>query len=174
MNLLYSSTQIHTRIAELAEQISKDYQGQSVLLMGVLKGCTIFMSHLLVQLKGDFEIDFLTVSSYGAGTESGELQIKTLPSRSVEAKTVLLVEDIVDSGKTVRFVQELLLKQGAKSVEVVTLIDKETESNVLVPKYVGFTYKEAPFVVGFGFDLNEKFRNLPEVYQLEAEDLKSN
>lgn len=173
MKLLYSSTQIHSRIHELAEEISRDHQGQSVLLLGVLKGCAIFMSHLLVQLKGDFQIDFLAISSYGAGTTSGQLTLQKEPSQSVEGKTILLVEDIIDSGKTVRFVKDYLLSHGAASVEIVTFVDKETETNVLEPKYVGFKYSDPAFLVGFGFDLAEKFRNLPDVYQLESQDLKT-
>jgi len=173
MKLLYTSAQIHTRIAELGEQISKDYEAQSVLVLGVLKGCAIFISHLLVQLKGDFEIDFMAVSSYGSGTASGEIQLQKEPSSSVAGKTVLLVEDIVDSGKTVSFVKNYLLKKGAASVEIVTFVDKETETNVLNPKYVGFKYNDPAFLVGFGFDLAEKYRNLPEVYQLELQDLKT-
>ena len=171
MKPLYTSQQIQTRISELGEQISKDYEGQSVLVLGVLKGCAIFMSHLLVELKGDYEIDFMAVSSYGAGTSSGELQIQKEPSNSVAGKTVLLVEDIIDSGKTVRFVKDYLLQHGAASVKIVTFVDKETETNVLNPKYVGFKYAEPNFLVGFGFDLAEKYRNLPEVYQLEPSDL---
>ncbi len=171
MKLLYTSQQIHSRIAELGEQISKDHEGQSILLIGVLKGCALFMSHLLVQLKGDYEIDFLTVSSYGSGTTSGELTLQKEPSSTVKGKTVLLVEDIIDSGKTVSFVKNYLLKKGAASVEVVTFVDKETETNVIQPKYLGFRYTDPNFLVGFGFDLNEKMRNLPDVYQLEPSDL---
>lgn len=171
MKLLYTSQQIHSRITQLAEQISKDHEGQSVLILGVLKGCAIFMSHLMVQLKGDFEMDFLAVSSYGSGTTSGELTLQKEPSNSVTGKTILLVEDIIDSGKTVSFVREYLLKKGAVSVEVVTFVDKETETNVIEPKYVGFKYVEPNFLVGFGFDLAEKMRNLPDVYQLESSDL---
>ena len=171
MKLLYTSQQIQERITQLAQQISKDYEGQSVLVLGVLKGCAIFMSHLLVQLKGDYEIDFMAVSSYGAGTSSGELQTQKEPSSSVAGKAVLLVEDIIDSGKTVRFVKNYLLEKGAASVEVVTFVDKETKTNVIEPKYVGFHYTEPNFLVGFGFDLAEKMRNLPDVYQLEPNDL---
>lgn len=173
MKLLYTSAQIHERIAQLAEQISKDYEGQSVLILGVLKGAMIFLSHLLVQLKGDFEINTLTVSSY-EGTESKELQLKSEPSCPIEGRTILLVEDIIDSGKTLSFLKNYLLERGAASVEIATFVDKETKTNVLDPKYVGFRYAAPEFLVGFGFDLDEKLRNLPDVYQLEAKDLKSN
>ena len=171
MKLLYTSQQIQERITQLAQQISKDYEGQSVLVLGVLKGCAIFMSHLLVQLKGDFEIDFMAVSSYGAGTSSGELVLQKEPSSSLQGRTILLAEDIIDSGKTVAFVRDHLLKSGAGSVEIVTFVDKETETNVIEPKYVGFHYTDPNFLVGFGFDLAEKMRNLPDVHQLEPSDL---
>ncbi len=164
----YSSHQIHQRITELAKQISRDYEGQSVTLVGVLKGAMVFMSHLLVKLEGDFEIDTLTVSSYGSGTQSGELKLQNDLSRPVKGKTVLLVEDIIDSGKTLAFVQKKLMDEGAKSVEIVVFVDKESKENKLEPKYFGFKYKDTPFLVGFGFDLNEKYRNLPEVYQEKA------
>ncbi len=138
MKLLYTSSQIHRRIAELAQQISKDYEGQNVLLIGVLKGAMILLAHLLVQLKGDFEINTLTVSSY-EGANSTDLKLKQEPTCSVEGRTVLLVEDIIDSGKTVSFLQDYLLEKGAASVEVLTLVDKDTETNVLLPAstYVG-------------------------------------
>lgn len=166
MKLLYTSEQIQQRIAELARKISKDYEGQSVLLVGVLKGCTVFMAHLLVQLQGDFEIDFLTVSSYRTQTQSGDLNLEKDLSRPIEGKTILIIEDIIDTGKTVSFVKNHLLGKGAASVEVVTFVDKETATNVLEPKYVAFKYTQPEFLVGFGFDLAEKYRNLPNVYQL--------
>jgi hypoxanthine phosphoribosyltransferase len=172
MKLLYSQDQIHERIFAVAEEISRDYAGKDLLLVGVLKGCTIFMSHLLVKLKGAPEIDFMTVSSYSGGTESGELQLKKDLDGPVEGRHVLIVEDIVDTGKTVQFVREYLMDKGAASVEVVTFVDKEArrEFNVLKPKYICFEYEGEPFVIGFGFDYMERYRNLPEVYQLEEED----
>lgn len=173
MKLLYTSQQIHARITELAEQISNDYEGQEVLILGVLKGAMVFMSHLLVQLKGDFEINTITVSSY-EGARSTEVKLTAEPTCALEGRTILLIEDIIDTGKTVTFLKDYLLEKGASSVEVATLVDKETETNVLNPSYVGFRYTEPHFIVGFGFDLDEKLRNLPDVYQLESEDLKSN
>ncbi|QQR54901.1 hypoxanthine phosphoribosyltransferase [Candidatus Peregrinibacteria bacterium] len=165
MKKRYSAQQIHQRIHELAEQISKDYEGQEVLLLGVLKGAMIFLAHLLVQLKGDFEINTLTVSSY-TGTSSTELKLQSEPTCTLKGRRILLVEDIIDSGKTVHFIKEYLLQKGAAEVEIVTLVDKETKTNVLSPKYVGFHYAEPNFLVGFGFDLDEKLRNLPEIHQL--------
>lgn len=169
---LYSSELIHERIATLGAQISIDYADKNPLLVGVLKGCTVFMGHLLVQITCDVEMDFVTLRSYGAGTESRELELLKDLDRSVEGRHLLIVEDIIDTGKTVAFLKKHLQEKGAASVEVVTFVDKELrrKENVLKPAYVGFNYSEGPFLVGFGFDLNERYRNLPEVYQWLNDD----
>jgi hypoxanthine phosphoribosyltransferase len=169
MKLLYSREQIDERIAAVAAEINKDYAGKEVLMVGVLKGCMVFMAHLLVEIDLDVEIDFMTVSSYGEGTESGDLRLVKDLDTPVKGRHVILVEDIVDTGKTVDFVQNYLKEKGADSVELVSFVEKSTRRNVqnLVPKYYCFDYDQPEFLVGFGFDLGEKYRNLPAVYQHE-------
>lgn len=172
MKVLYDKNQIQKEIARVGAQISKDYEGQDFLVIGVLKGCTIFMSHLLMEIKGDLAIDFMTLSSYKHGTESGELKMVQDLDTDITRKKVLIVEDIVDTGKTLAFTQKYLRDRGAASVETVTLVDKPTRRkyHVELPKYTCFRYEDAPFLLGFGFDYQEKFRNLPEIYQMEESD----
>lgn len=167
LQLLYPAPLIHERIATVAAEISKDYAGRTPLLIGVLKGCVVFMSHLLVNITGEVEIDFVTLQSYGAGTHSGTLTLLKDVGQDLHGREVLVVEDIIDTGKTVAFLKKHLLDKGAAQVEVVAFVNKTTRRTEEVPrpKYVCFDYAEAPFVVGFGFDLNERYRNLPEVYQ---------
>lgn len=172
MKLLYSTEQIDAKTKEIADRISADYEGRRPLAVGILKGCTIFMSHLLVKLKGDFEIDFMTVSSYKHGTESGELKLVQDLDTPIKDRDVLIVEDIIDSGKTLSFVVRYLKSMGAKSVEVVTFVNKTNRRKYEAPeaKYICFEYSDSPFLIGFGFDCKERYRNLPAVYQMEDSD----
>ena len=166
---LYSRKDIDVAIAKMGREISADYQGKEVLAVGVLKGCVVFMGQLLPHIEADLAIDFMTVSSYGAGTESGDLRLVKDLDTPVNGRHVLLVEDIIDTGKTVAFVRDYLLEKGAASVEVATFVEKKTRRHIedIDPKYFCFEYDAPEFLVGFGFDLAEKYRNLPEVYQLE-------
>lgn len=172
MKILYTRQEIDQRTAELAEQISKDYEGKDILAIGLLKGCTIFMSHLLVQIKGRIEIDFMTVSSYKHGSKSENFKFIQDLDTDVAGRDVLIIEDIVDTGRTLEFTQKHLKAQGAKSVETCTLVDKDTRRNhnPKPPKYIGFKYNEEAFIVGFGFDYGGIYRNLPAVYQMEEQD----
>ena len=172
MKLLYSNEVLLKRIEELGEQISKDYAGKDVLLVGVLKGCTVFMSHLLVNIKGTTEIDFMTISSYKHGTKSNDFKFVQDLDADVKGRDVLIVEDIIDSGKTLAFTQKHLEALGAKSVETVVLVNKTTnlKHEIKKPKYIGFTYENAPFIIGFGFDYGGHYRNLPDVFQMEDKD----
>ena len=174
MKLLYSNELIKEKISNLGNQISKDYQGKDILMLGFLKGCIVFMSHLLVEVEGDLKIELMGVSSYGKKTESGELVVTKDLDADVTGRDVLIVEDIIDTGKTVAFVREYLLARGAKSVEIAVFIDKEArrEFNVLKPKYSCFDYKGDDFVIGFGFDYGEKFRNLKDIYTMEDSDFE--
>lgn len=169
LKLLYSREQIDARITAVGHQISEDYAGKEVLLVGVLKGCLVFMGQLLPCIEGDVAVDFMTVSSYGAGTESGDLRLVKDLDAPVKGRHVLLVEDIIDTGQTVHFVREYLLDKGAASVQIVTFVEKKNRRHVegVDPKYFCFEYDAPEFLVGFGFDIAEKHRNLPGVYQLE-------
>lgn len=172
MELLYSREQIDQRIAEMAAEISSDYEGKDILAIGLLKGCTIFMSHLLVQIKGSIEIDFMTISSYKHGSRSENFKFIQDLDTDVADRDVLIVEDIIDTGKTMAFTQQYLKAQGARSVETATFVNKTTRRShdINPPKYVGFNYNEEPFIVGFGFDYGGKYRNLPAVYQMSPAD----
>lgn len=172
MKLLIDKETIFKRIEEIGKEISKDYEEKDVLCVGILKGCTVFMAHLLVNITGNAAIDFMTVSSYRRGTESEDLHLLKDLDSPVEGKNVLLVEDIIDTGKTVHFVKDYLYHKGAASVEIVSFVDRKTRRRFegVKPKYACFQYDDDPFLIGFGFDFGEKYRNLPAVYQLEEKD----
>lgn len=172
MKLLYSREEIDKRLAELGAQVSKDYEGKEVLAIGLLKGCAIFMSHLLVHIKGIIEIDFMTISSYKHGSRSENFKFIQDLDTDVTGRHVLIIEDIIDTGKTMAFTQQHLKAQGAASVETVVFVDKGTrrEHTIDPPKYIGFHYNEEPFIVGFGFDYGGLYRNLPAVYMMEEQD----
>ena len=164
VDILYSQEQIENRIKELGKQISRDYQGQDLLVIGVLKGAFIFMADLVRKIDLPLELDFISVSSYGASTvSSGEVRITKDLDYSVEGKSILLVEDIVDTGLTLNYIQEILKKRNPKSVKICCLLDKPSRrKSKVVAKYIGFTIEDA-FVVGYGLDYAGKYRNYPAV-----------
>ncbi len=168
LKLLITRKEIDAVILEVGKKISDDYAGKEFLIVGILKGCTVFMGQILPHIQGDLSIDFMTLSSYGTGTDSGDLKLLKDLDAPVNGRHVLLLEDIVDTGKTVRFVQEYLNDKGALSVEILALINKKQrrKDDDLYVKYFCFEYDQDEFLLGFGFDLNEKFRNLPDIYQL--------
>ena len=166
-NVLLSEEQIQSRIDELAKEISEDYTGQSLLLLGVLKGSLHFLSDLARRIEVETEIDFVQVSSYGEGTESsGIVRIKKDLDNSIEGRHVLIVEDILDTGLTLKHLRELLGTRKPASLKVVTLLRKpEALQHGAHAEYVGFDI-ENRFVVGYGLDHGERFRNLPYVAEL--------
>ncbi len=175
MKVLYTRDQIDQRISQMAEEISRDYEGKDILAIGLLKGCTVFMSHLLVQIKGSVEIDFMTISSYKHGSRSENFKFIQDLDTEVAGRDVLIIEDIIDTGKTMAFTVKHLEARGAKSIEIATFVDKQERRSqeTKKAKYVGFHYDEAPFIIGFGFDFGGRYRNLPEVYQMEEQDHKA-
>lgn len=170
-SVLISEQEIQRRVAEMGVKISEDYKGQSLSVVGVLKGSFIFIADLIRNIDPAIpvEIDFMTVSSYGSGTRSsGELRIERDIEGSLEGKNVLLVEDIVDSGLTLSAVKDLLLSRNPQSLRIVALIEKETNRRHSVPlDYVGFRIPDV-FVVGYGLDLAQHYRNLKEIRILDA------
>ena len=170
-SVLISEQEIQRRVAEMGVKISEDYKGQSLSVVGVLKGSFIFIADLIRNIDPAIpvEIDFMTVSSYGSGTRSsGELCIERDIEGSMEGKNVLLVEDIVDSGLTLSAVKDLLLSRNPQSLRIVALIEKETNRRHSVPlDYVGFRIPDV-FVVGYGLDLAQHYRNLKEIRILDA------
>jgi len=168
--VLYSQETIQKKVEELGAAISRDYEGRNPLVICVLKGAFIFMADLSKNISIPIELDFMAVSSYGNATRSsGEVKIIKDLDASVEGRDVLIVEDIIDSGLTLSYLIDVLERRNALSVNVVALFDKPGRRTVdLNADYTGFTIPDA-FVVGYGLDYAEKYRNLPYVGVLKPE-----
>ena len=170
--VLLSEEQIHARLAEMAEQIWADYEGKDLLLVGVLKGAVLVMADLMRALPGSVPMDWMAISSYGSGTKSsGVVRIIKDLDTDITGKHVLVVEDIIDSGLTLSWIRSNLSSRSPASVEICTLLRKPEVAKVAIDvKYVGFDIPNE-FVVGYGLDYDERFRNLrcigtlaPKVY----------
>ena len=170
--VLITSEEITARCKELGDEISKDYPDTVPIMIGLLKGSVPFMAELMKYITIDCEMEFMAVSSY-SGTESmGDVRILKDLDRSIKDRDVLVVEDIVDTGNTLLKVKELLYSKGARSVEVVSLLDKPDRRLVEInAEYIGFTIPNE-FVIGFGLDFDQKYRNLPYVGVLKEECYK--
>ncbi|EGL19719.1 hypoxanthine phosphoribosyltransferase [Paenibacillus chitinolyticus] len=168
--VFYSEEQIQAKVQELGAQISKDFEGRNPLVICVLKGAFIFMADLVKQVTIPLELDFMAVSSYGQSTKSsGVVKIIKDLDVSVEGRHVLIVEDIIDSGLTLSYLIDVLERRNAQSVSVVTLFNKPARRSVdLQPDYAGFEIPDA-FIVGYGLDYAEKYRNLPYIGVLKPE-----
>lgn len=168
--VLYSQDEIGQKVLELGEQITRDYEGRNPLVICILKGAFIFMADLSKNIGIPIELDFMAVSSYGnLSRSSGEVKIVKDLDTSVEGRDVLIVEDIIDSGLTLSYVIDVLERRNALSVNVVALFDKPGRRTVdLNADYTGFVIPDA-FVVGYGLDYAEKYRNLPYVGVLKPE-----
>ena len=168
--VLISEVEIKQKISELGSFISRDYTGKNLLMVGILKGAMVFMSDLMRSLSVDVQIDFMAVSSYGASSNStGVVRILKDLERTIEGKHVLIVEDIVDTGLTLNYLQEILKARGPASVRICTLLDKPSRRKVDVAiDYNGFSIPDE-FVIGYGLDYNEKYRSLPEICILKQE-----
>jgi hypoxanthine phosphoribosyltransferase len=163
-----SRHEIDAAVQSLANRINNDYSGKPVVLVGVLKGAIVFMADLVRHLKMDAEVEFVRLSSYGkARTSSGTVTIVKDIQADVRDKHILIIEEIIDSGRTLKFLYERLKSSGPASVEIVTLLDKASKRVVDVPvKYVGRTVEDQ-FLIGYGLDLEEKCRNLADIYYLK-------
>jgi hypoxanthine phosphoribosyltransferase len=161
---------IARRVAELAAQISRDYRGQDLVMVGVLKGAFIFLADLTRALEFPVEVDFVRLKSYGSGTESsGEIVVTKDVEETLQGRDVLIVEDIVDLGLTLDFLIKHLLTRHPRSLKICCLIDKRERRQVHVPlDYVGFVVEKG-FLVGYGLDCGEKNRTLPEIFVLEKD-----
>jgi hypoxanthine phosphoribosyltransferase len=161
--VLIDKDEIDSLVSSLGRQISGDYKNKNLLVIGVLKGSFIFMSDLLRRISLPLNVDFICASSYGNGTTSGELNISKDIDYDISDFDVLLVEDILDTGRTLRSLSELLLKRGAKSVRICAFLDKPSRRTADInADYCGKTVPDE-FVVGYGLDYAERYRNLPYV-----------
>ncbi|MBI2761551.1 MAG: hypoxanthine phosphoribosyltransferase [Chloroflexi bacterium] len=168
--VLLSEDQIHHRVAELGDEIARDYAGRDLLVLFVLKGALLFVADLIRTIDMHVQLDFMVVSSYGARTESsGSVRIVTDMRSDVKGRDVLIVEDIIDSGLTLREIIAHLQVREPASIEVCTLLNKPSRRRVeLDVKYIGFEIPDA-FVVGYCLDYNERYRNLPFIGVLKPE-----
>lgn len=167
-DIMLSDEEIKARIKELGAKITQDYAGESVLLIGILKGAFIFFADLVREIDLDIQMDFMAASSYGSGTtSSGTVKIKKEPDTDPAGRHVILVEDIVDSGNTLKYLKDTYFaEKGAKSVKICALLDKPSRRVTdVTPDYKGFTVDDK-FIVGYGLDYQEHFRQLPHITYL--------
>lgn len=171
INVHLTEEQIAERVREIGAQISKDYAGEMVCLICILKGSVFFTCELAKRITSPVELEFMSVSSYGAGTESsGVVRIVNDLGTSIEGKNVIVIEDIIDSGRTLSYLLENLKTRNPKTLKLCTLLDKPDRRVVEVPvDYVGFEIPDE-FVVGYGLDYNQQYRNLPYIGFVEIEE----
>jgi hypoxanthine phosphoribosyltransferase len=169
-DVLISEAQIRERIVELAEEIRRDHgPGTPIHFVAVLKGAFIFLADLVRQMKGEVTCDFIALSSYGAGTQSsGEVRLLKDLDRGLEGRDVVIVEDIVDTGLTLAYLQEILRAREPHSLRTACLLSKPSRRKVDVSvDYVGFTIEDR-FVVGYGLDVDERYRHLPDICLMDG------
>ena len=162
--VLITKEQLAAKVKELAARISEDYKGESLLMVGILKGSVPFMADLMRAVDLDLEIDFMSVSSYGgATTTSGVVNILKDLDSDIEGKDVLIVEDIIDSGLTLSYLSRYLVNRRPASIKIATMLDKPSRRKVdLKPDYCCFEVEDK-FIVGVGLDIDQKYRNLPYI-----------
>ena len=164
IDVMISKEEIENKVYELAKQIEKDYEGEEIVVVGILKGASVFVSDLIRNIDLDVKIDFMSVSSYGNSTESsGTFKILKDLDMDIKDKNVLVVEDIIDSGLTLSNLVKALETRKPKSLKLCTLLDKPKRRTVDIPvDYIGFEIEDK-FIVGYGIDWAEKYRNLPYI-----------
>ena len=168
--VLLSEEQIQNRIAELGRELMADYADKNPIFVGVLKGVVVFYADMIRAFPAPCQLDFMWISSY-KGTQSGEMQVRQDVTADIQGRHVVILEDILDSGRSLQFTYQHLLDKGAASVRICTLLDKPEGRKpgiTIQADYVGFTIPNE-FVVGFGLDYNERYRNLPYVGILKPE-----
>ena len=168
--ILINEEKLQLKVKEIADKISKDYAGETPLFICILKGSVYFTTDLLRYLTIPCRMEFMAVSSYGADTQSsGEVKLVKDLNVPLNGKHVIIIEDIIDSGNTLSYLKRLLLQRNPKSLKICTLLDKPERRKVnLEADYVGFTIPDE-FVVGYGLDYNEDYRNIPEICILKRE-----
>ena len=170
LRVLLSEDEIREKVRELGGKISADYKNSNLMLVTVLKGAVVFLADLMRQIDVPAEIDFMVVSSYGSGVKSsGVVKIVKDLDVPLAGKDILIVEDILDSGLTLSYIKELLESRGPRSIRIATLLDKPSRRKVdLQADYIGFSVPDE-FVIGYGLDYDEKYRNLPYIGILKPE-----
>jgi hypoxanthine phosphoribosyltransferase len=165
LNRLLTAEEIASIVKSLADQISRDYAGKELILVCILKGAFMFLSDLIRHLRIPVKIDFVRLASYGAGMKSsGLVEISKDIEIPIEGKDVLIIEDIVDSGRTLQFLKERLALSNPRSIKICALLDKKARREVKVEAdYLGKEIEDI-FILGYGIDFNEDYRNLPEIY----------
>lgn len=171
--VLFPSSDIKNRISELGKEITQDYKDKNLLLVSVLRGGVIFLSDLMKEIDLPLSIDFMSISAYGInGTSTGVVRITKDLDESIEGKDVLIVEDIIDTGLTISYLLRNLKSRFPNSLEICTLLDRDirriTDINI---KYIGFKIGEK-YIVGYGLDYKQKFRNLQSIYELKLDTVK--
>ena len=168
--VLYTQEELQGRIHELGKQITTDHEGESLLVVGILRGAVIFMADLIREIDLPLEIDFMALSSYGSGTKSsGTITVQKDLVTSIEGRHVLIVEDILDTGLTLRWLLDTLGLRNPASIEIAVLLRKNVDGQAAVcPRYTGFTCPNK-YIVGYGLDYDERYRNLPYIGELRPE-----
>lgn len=166
--VMITQQQINERAAEIGRQIEEDYAGESIVLVGILRGAVVWMADIMKNVNLDMRIDFMAVSSYGSATKSsGIVKINKDLDTDIEGKHVIIIEDIVDSGITLNYLKGYMENREAKSVKICTLLDKPEGRKVDIDvDYIGFTVDDR-FIIGYGLDYDQKYRNLPYISYLE-------
>jgi len=166
--ILINRTEVAEVVARLACEVNRDYRGKQPLLIGILKGSFVFMADLIRQLDLPLEVDFVKLSSYGAGKEtSGKVRVVQGLKTPIKGKDVMVIEDIVDTGVTISFLLDYLKRRNPASLKLCALLDKPARHRIPVPiDYLGFTVPDK-FIVGYGIDFNEQFRYLPDICFVE-------
>lgn len=167
INVLINKSKLEKRIEEMGKQITKDYEGKDLVFVGILKGSVMFMAELAKNIKKSVALDFMDVSSYEGTESTGEIKINKDIRNSIEGKDVIIVEDIIDTGRTLTYVKEYLTKKNPNSIKIATMLSKPSRRVMeLKVEYIGFAIEDK-FVVGYGLDYNEKYRNLPYIGYIE-------
>ena len=162
--IFFTAEELKDGVRKMGERITRDYQGRKPVMVCILKGASVFFSDLIREIDLPVELEFMAVASYGATTKStGEVRLLKDLDRSIQGRDVILVEDIVDSGKTLYYLKNLLISRGASSMRIAALLDKPSRRTV--PMTVDYSCFEVPdaFVVGYGLDYNQVYRNLPDI-----------
>ena len=170
MKILFSKERIATEVARLGKELTQDYTGKDLVVIGVLKGSFIFLADLVREIELEFDVDFVRLASYGSETiSSGLVEMRKDKELPIRGRDVLIVEDIVDSGNSLSYLCAKFALEEPASMKICTLIDKKVRREVEVDAdYIGISMEDG-FIVGYGLDLDEKYRNLPAIYDYEAD-----